>query len=48
MHDGDQQGMGADRSHTIEATDRIIAQYKAEGYEFVTITEMMGKYRERA
>ena len=32
MHDGDQQAMGADRSHTVEATERIIAQYKAEGY----------------
>jgi peptidoglycan/xylan/chitin deacetylase (PgdA/CDA1 family) len=41
MHDGDQQAMGADRSHTVEATDRIIAQYKAEGYEFVTVPEMM-------
>jgi peptidoglycan-N-acetylglucosamine deacetylase len=43
MHDGDQQSMGADRSHTIEATDRIITHYKAEGFEFATIPEMMGK-----
>jgi peptidoglycan-N-acetylglucosamine deacetylase len=41
MHDGDQQRMGADRSHTVEATDRLIAHYKATGYEFVTIPEMM-------
>ena len=34
--------MGADRSQTVIATDRIIAKYKAEGYEFVTISEMMG------
>ncbi len=42
MHDGDQRAMGADRSHTVKATDRLVAQYKAEGYEFVTIPEMMG------
>ncbi len=41
MHDGDQQAMGADRKHTIEATDRLIARYKAEGYEFVAIPDMM-------
>ena len=42
MHDGDQQAMGADRSHTVEATDRLIAHYKAEGYEFVTVPQMIG------
>ena len=41
MHDGDRRAMGADRSHTVEATDRLIARYKAEGFEFVTIPEMM-------
>ncbi|MGA9567517.1 MAG: polysaccharide deacetylase family protein [Candidatus Korobacteraceae bacterium] len=45
MHDGDQHAMGADRKHTVEATDRLISQYKAEGYEFVTITEMMGQLK---
>jgi len=43
MHDGDQVRMGADRRHTIEATDLLIAHYKAEGYEFVTVPEMMGE-----
>ena len=43
MHDGDQRAMGADRKHTVEATDRLIARYKAEGFEFVTIPGMMGK-----
>jgi len=42
MHDGDQARMGADRSHTVEATDRLIAHYKAEGYEFVTVPQMIG------
>ncbi len=43
MHDGDQKAMGADRSHTVEATDRLIAHYKSQGYEFVTVPEMMRK-----
>jgi len=43
MHDGDQRAMGADRKHSVEATDRLIAKYKAEGYEFVTVPEMMSK-----
>ena len=43
MHDGDQRAMGADRGHSVEATDRIIAQYKAQGYQFVTVPEMMKK-----
>jgi peptidoglycan/xylan/chitin deacetylase (PgdA/CDA1 family) len=41
MHDGDQQAMGADRSHTVEATDRLISRYKSVGFEFVTVPEMM-------
>lgn len=42
MHDGGHKHFGADRRHTIEATDHIIAKYKNEGYEFVAVTEMMG------
>lgn len=45
MHDGDQARMGADRSHSVQATDRLIAHYKGEGYEFVTIPEMMAAWR---
>jgi peptidoglycan/xylan/chitin deacetylase (PgdA/CDA1 family) len=41
MHDGDQRAMGADRKHSVDATDRLIAPYKAQGFEFVTIPEMM-------
>jgi peptidoglycan/xylan/chitin deacetylase (PgdA/CDA1 family) len=41
LHDGDQARMGTDRSHSIAATDRLIAHYQAEGYEFVTVPEMM-------
>ena len=37
LHDGDFHRMGVDRSHTVEATDRLLTRYKGEGYEFVTI-----------
>lgn len=43
LHDGGHLALGADRSHTVTATDRLIARYKDEGYEFVTIPEMVGK-----
>jgi peptidoglycan/xylan/chitin deacetylase (PgdA/CDA1 family) len=43
LHDGGHLRMGADRSHTVTATGRLIARYKGEGFEFVTIPEMMGK-----
>ena len=43
LHDGSHAEFGADRSQTVLATDRLIARYKAEGYEFVTIPEMMTK-----
>jgi peptidoglycan/xylan/chitin deacetylase (PgdA/CDA1 family) len=43
MHDGDQVGMGANRNHTIEATDRLITEFSCAGYNFVTVTEMMSK-----
>ena len=42
MHDGSHVAMGADRSQTVMATDRLIERYKKEGYEFVTVPEMMG------
>lgn len=41
LHDGDHAGFGADRSQTVIATGRLIARYKAEGYEFVTVPQMM-------
>ena len=42
LHDGGHTQMGADRSQTVIATDRLIARYKSEGYTFVTIPQMMG------
>jgi peptidoglycan/xylan/chitin deacetylase (PgdA/CDA1 family) len=43
LHDGGHKQMGADRSQTVIATDHLIARYKVEGYEFVTIPQMMEK-----
>jgi peptidoglycan/xylan/chitin deacetylase (PgdA/CDA1 family) len=43
LHDGGHKQMGADRSQTVIATDRLIASYKAKGYEFNTIPQMMAK-----
>jgi peptidoglycan/xylan/chitin deacetylase (PgdA/CDA1 family) len=45
LHDGGHKRIGADRSQTVIATDRIIMRYKAEGHEFVTIPQMMLKVR---
>jgi peptidoglycan/xylan/chitin deacetylase (PgdA/CDA1 family) len=41
LHDGAPENFGADRSQTVVATDRLIAKYKSEGYEFVTVAQMM-------
>ena len=41
LHDGGHKQMGADRSQTVLATDRLIKRYKSEGYEFVTVPQML-------
>jgi len=41
LHDGGHKEMGADRSQTVIATDRLITRYKDEGREFVTISTML-------
>jgi peptidoglycan/xylan/chitin deacetylase (PgdA/CDA1 family) len=43
LHDGSHAAFGTDRSQTVVAADRLIARYKSEGYEFVTVPQMMGK-----
>jgi peptidoglycan/xylan/chitin deacetylase (PgdA/CDA1 family) len=43
LHDGGHNQMGADRSQTVIATDRLIARYKAEGYDFVSVPRMVQK-----
>ncbi len=43
LHDGGHKQFGADRSRTVAASDKMISKYKSEGYEFVTIPQMMGE-----
>ncbi len=43
LHDGGHKQSGADRSRTIAASDKMISKYKSEGYEFVTIPQMIGE-----
>jgi len=40
LHDGGHRQMGADRSQTVLATEHLIARYRSEGYEFVTVQQM--------
>ena len=41
LHDGGHKAFGTDRSSTVKAVDALIARYKSEGCEFITIPEMM-------
>ncbi len=41
LHDGDHKAFGADRSGTVKAVDALLKRYAAEGYEFVTVPEMI-------
>jgi peptidoglycan/xylan/chitin deacetylase (PgdA/CDA1 family) len=41
LHDGGHERLGVDRSPTVAATERVIARCKREGYEFVTVPEMI-------
>lgn len=41
LHDGDHKKMGTDRSQTVIATDRLISTYTSQGYDFVTIPQML-------
>jgi peptidoglycan/xylan/chitin deacetylase (PgdA/CDA1 family) len=36
MHDG-----GGDRSHTVKALPEIISRFRKQGYEFVTVPELL-------
>jgi peptidoglycan/xylan/chitin deacetylase (PgdA/CDA1 family) len=41
LHDGGHRQMGADRSQTVLATDHLISRYRSEGYEFLTVQQMI-------
>jgi peptidoglycan/xylan/chitin deacetylase (PgdA/CDA1 family) len=43
LHDGSHRAMGADRAQTVLATGTLIRRYRDQGYEFVTVAEMMMK-----
>ncbi len=43
LHDGGHKQIGADRSQTVIATDHLISRYKSEGFEFVTVPQLMAK-----
>lgn len=45
LHDGGHKQMGADRSQSVIATDHMITRYKSEGYEFVTVEQMLRSHR---
>lgn len=47
LHDGGHKQMGADRAQTVVATDHVISRYKSEGFEFVTIPQMMESAAQR-
>lgn len=42
LHDGGHAAFGSDRSATVTAVDRLLTRYTSEGYEFVSIPQMMG------
>ena len=41
LHDGSHTRFAADRAQTVIATDHLISTYRSQGYEFVTVPEMM-------
>ena len=41
LHDGGYRRMGADRSRSVDASAQILAHYQRQGYEFVTIPQMI-------
>jgi peptidoglycan-N-acetylglucosamine deacetylase len=41
LHDGGHLRMGTDRSHTVRASDELIAEYKQRGFLFTTVPAMM-------
>lgn len=41
LHDGSHLGMGGDRSQSVIATGTVLEDWKARGYDFITIPEML-------
>ena len=45
LHDGSDVEPAADRSRSIESTERILEHYAPQGYEFVTVPELVAAAR---
>lgn len=45
LHDGDGESEGADRSNTVTVVRQILEKYQAEGYRFVTVSELLANGR---
>ncbi len=43
LHDGGYLKMGADRSHSVDATELILRKYLAVGRQFMTVSQMMAQ-----
>lgn len=47
LHDGDSPKNAASRQQTVEATAAIIDRLRSEGYEFVTVSQLMASKEEK-
>jgi len=45
LHDGSNEGPTADRHKSVESTERILEHYAPQGYEFVTVPELVAAGR---
>jgi peptidoglycan-N-acetylglucosamine deacetylase len=46
LHDGGYRALGADRAQTVIASDNLIRLYRDQGYEFVTVEELLAVSRQ--
>ena len=44
LHDGGHRAVGADRAQTVIATENLIQRCRDQGYEFVTVNEMIDTF----
>lgn len=43
LHDGDGAALGSDRSHTVAVVQQILDTYIPQGYQFVTVSELLAR-----
>jgi peptidoglycan/xylan/chitin deacetylase (PgdA/CDA1 family) len=46
LHDGGHLAFATDRSKTVQAVSRLVPRFQSQGYEFVTVPEMMNSRQE--